>query len=122
MYKVSQTRRIESFPVSIKHITGTDYTFLNLKCFIHLSYMRRSRDNVTLRFYNLDLTDRHTFTIGALYNINKDLLPGKNATFTFKASDEGIFKFYCIYHQPTMAGQLIVLPPPPVEKTTATTK
>ena len=79
-------------------------------------------DNVTLHFYNLDLTDRHTFTIGAPYNINKDLLPGKNATFTFKASDEGIFKFYCIYHQPTMAGQLIVLPPPPVEKTTATTK
>jgi plastocyanin len=81
-----------------------------------------SGDNVTLHFYNLDLTDRHTFTIGAPYNINKDLLPGKNATFTFKASDEGVFKFYCIYHQPTMAGQLIVLPPPPVEKTTATTK
>jgi len=79
-------------------------------------------DNVTIHFYNLDLTDRHTFTIGAPYNINKDLLPGTNATFTFKAGDQGVFKFYCIYHQPTMSGQLVVLPPPSVEKTSTVTK
>lgn len=79
-------------------------------------------NNVTIHFYNLDATDRHTFTIGAPYNLNKDLLPGQNATFTFKAGNEGVFRFYCTYHQPTMAGQLIVLPPPSVEKTTTTTK
>ena len=76
-------------------------------------------DNVTVHFYNLDTTDRHTFTIGAPYNINQDLLPGTNATFTFKATDEGIFRFYCTYHQPVMSGQLIVLPTPTVEKPTA---
>jgi plastocyanin len=79
-------------------------------------------NNVTIHFYNLDLTDRHTFTIGAPYNINKDLLPGTNATLTFKAGDQGVFKFYCIYHQPTMSGQLVVLPPPSVEKTSTVTK
>jgi plastocyanin len=79
-------------------------------------------NNVTIHFYNLDATDRHTFTMGAPYNLNKDLLPGQNTTFTFKAGNEGVFKFYCTYHQPTMAGQLIVLPPPSVEKATATTK
>jgi plastocyanin len=79
-------------------------------------------NNVTIHFYNLDATDRHTFTIGAPYNLNKDLLPGQNATFTFKAGNEGVFRFYCTYHQPTMAGQLIVLPPPSVEKTSGTTK
>lgn len=73
-------------------------------------------DNVTIHFYNLDTTDRHTFTMGAPYNINEDLLPGTNATFTFKAGDEGVFRFYCTYHQPIMSGQLIVLPPPSVEK------
>jgi plastocyanin len=78
-------------------------------------------DNVTVHFYNLDTTDRHTFTIGAPYNINEDLLPGTNATFTFKAGDEGVFRFYCTYHQPVMSGQLVVLPPPTVEKPTAAT-
>lgn len=73
-------------------------------------------DNVTIHFYNLDTTDRHTFTMGSPYNINEDLLPGTNATFTFKAADEGVFRFYCTYHQPIMSGQLIVLPPPSVEK------
>jgi plastocyanin len=73
-------------------------------------------DNVTIHFYNLDTTDRHTFTMGSPYNINEDLLPGTNATFTFKAADEGVFRFYCTYHQPIMSGQLVVLPPPSVEK------
>ena len=73
-------------------------------------------DNVTIHFYNLDTTDRHTFTMGSPYNINEDLLPGTNATFAFKAADEGVFRFYCTYHQPIMSGQLIVLPPPSVEK------
>jgi plastocyanin len=50
-------------------------------------------DNVSIHFYTLDTTDRHTFTMGALFNINEDLLPGKNATFTFKAADEGVFRF-----------------------------
>jgi plastocyanin len=78
-------------------------------------------DNVTIHFYNLDTTDRHTFTMGAPYNINEDLLPGTNATFTFKAANEGVFRFYCTYHQPIMSGQLVVLPRPSVEKPTAAT-
>jgi plastocyanin len=73
-------------------------------------------DNITVHFYNLDTTDRHTFTIGAPYNINEDLLPLHNGTIEFKANQEGIFRFYCTYHQPTMAGQLAVQEPPTVEK------
>jgi plastocyanin len=78
-------------------------------------------DNVTINFYNLDTTDRHTFTIGPPYNINEDLLPGTNATFTFKATDDGIYRFWCIYHQPTMTGQLVVIRPPSVGAPTAGT-
>jgi hypothetical protein len=44
---------------------------------------------------------------------------GQNTTFTFKARDEGAYIFYCTYHQPTMTGELIELPPPTVEKATA---
>ena len=73
-------------------------------------------DTVTMHFYNLDPSDRHTFTMGSPYNINKDLRPLENTTITLKASDPGVYKFFCTHHPPTMSGQLIVLPPPTVEK------
>jgi plastocyanin len=59
-------------------------------------------DTVTIHFYNLDS--------------DKDVAGSQNTTFTFRAGDEGAYTFYCTYHQPTMRGQLIVLPPPTVEK------
>ena len=73
-------------------------------------------DTVTIHFYNLDPSDRHTFTMSSPYNINKDLRPLENTTITLKASDPGVYKFFCTHHPPTMSGQLIVLPPPTVEK------
>jgi plastocyanin len=69
-------------------------------------------------FYNLDPSDRHTFTMAAPYNINRDVGPLENATITFETSDPGVYRFYCTYHQPTMSGQVIVLPPPTIEKST----
>jgi plastocyanin len=66
-------------------------------------------DKVTVNFYNLDNTDRHTFTIAAPYNVNMDIASGQNATASFVASYPGIFKYYCKYHQPSMAGELVVL-------------
>ena len=66
-------------------------------------------DIVTVHFYNIEETEPHTFTIAAPYSIDKNLSPGQNATFEFKADHEGIFQYYCKYHLPTMAGQLIVL-------------
>ena len=79
-------------------------------------------DNITIHFYNTDATDSHTFTIGAPYNIDKVVAPGQNTTLNFKAADQGIYRFYCRFHLPTMEGQLIVLPPPVVEKPTAVSK
>jgi plastocyanin len=67
-------------------------------------------DTVIIHFYNVDASDYHTFTMGAPYNIDADVAPLQNATITFKASDPGVFKFFCTHHPPTMAGQLIVLP------------
>ncbi len=70
-------------------------------------------DTVNIVFYNLEKSpngDRHSFTIGAPYSIDKDLAPGQNGTVTFKATEDGVFLFFCKYHQPTMRGELIVLP------------
>jgi plastocyanin len=70
-------------------------------------------DNVTVHFYNVDpnKTERHSFTIGAPYNIDLDLAGGGESTVAnFTADHEGIFQYYCKYHLPVMTGQLEVVP------------
>jgi hypothetical protein len=70
-----------------------------------------------VRFYNTEPTEeeaveRHSFTIDAQpYSVNIDIAPGESGNATFTADQEGIFPYYCIYHLPTMTGQLVVLPP-----------
>jgi heme/copper-type cytochrome/quinol oxidase subunit 2 len=69
-------------------------------------------DNVMVNFFNMEAPtgDRHSFTINAPYTVNLDLAPGKNGTVSFIAKHPGIYQFYCEYHEPTMTGQLVVLP------------
>ena len=69
-------------------------------------------DNVTIHFFNIEsnATDKHSFTLGAPYNIDIDLAGGQNATATFTANNEGVFVFYCKYHLPSMTGELEVVP------------
>jgi plastocyanin len=69
-------------------------------------------DNVTVHFYNVDpVTDeRHSFTIGAPYNVDADIAFGESDVVSFIADHEGIFQYYCKYHLPVMVGQLQVVP------------
>lgn len=74
-------------------------------------------DSVTIHFFNLgedDIDDapeqRHSFTIGAPYNIDADLAGGENQVITFTADEEGIFQYYSKHDLPQMTGQLVVLP------------
>lgn len=110
----------KSFYVFSEEMEGINETKLGIPgdVYSHSVLGANEGDAVTIHFYNLDPSDRHTLTMGAPYNINKDVGPLQNTTVTFTAEDSGVFRFYCRYHQPTMAGQLIVLPPPTVEKAT----
>jgi hypothetical protein len=45
-------------------------------------------DTVTVHFYNIEQGEPHTFTLGAPYNIDKNVSPGQNATIVFKADHE----------------------------------
>ncbi len=69
-------------------------------------------DNVTVHFYNVDpFTDeRHSFTIGAPYNVDADIAFGESDVVSFLADHEGIFQYYCKYHLPVMTGQLQMVP------------
>lgn len=70
-------------------------------------------DNITVHFYNTEEElERHAFTIDAApYQVDIDLAAGEGGNATFTADEQGIFPFYCVYHLPTMQGQLVVLPP-----------
>jgi hypothetical protein len=69
-------------------------------------------DNVTVHFYNLETepTGRHSFTIGAPYNIDRETIGGQSAVVSFMADQEGVFQYYCKFHTPEMRGQLMVVP------------
>lgn len=68
-------------------------------------------DTVVIHFYNVDTTDRHSFTLAGTYNVDSDLAAGQHSVIEFKATHQGVFGFFCKYH-PTMTGELVVLPPP----------
>jgi heme/copper-type cytochrome/quinol oxidase subunit 2 len=66
-------------------------------------------DTVLIHFYNTHGDTHHTFTLPA-YNLNVDVAPNQNKTFSFIATQPGVFIFTCSFHAPTMRGELIVSP------------
>jgi plastocyanin len=71
-------------------------------------------DKVVIHFFNVEEpgADNHSFTIYKPYNIDVVVHPRENKTITFVANTTGTFTYLCTFHQPTMMGQLIVLPHP----------
>lgn len=70
-------------------------------------------DTVLIHFYNLEPTETeeaHSFTMFGAYEMHNDVGASENKDIQFVASESGIFQYQCVYHQPTMAGQLVVLP------------
>ena len=74
--------------------------------------MVNQADKVVVNLYKMEASsgDRHSFTINATYNVDIDTAPGHYGTATFVAVHEGIFKFYCKYHIPSMVGEFMVSP------------
>ena len=97
------------FPIEIE---GIEEEFLKIPHdgFLPQTIVATKGDNITIKFYNTETHEPHTFTLDNPYNINQDLKGGENATINFVADKEGVFTYYCIYHLPTMVGQFVVLP------------
>jgi plastocyanin len=73
------------------------------------------RDESTIiRFWNLQPDDNHDFMlIGPDSTVLMKVLlpPLKETSFVFTFHTDGLFKFICAMHQPSMSGQILVLPP-----------
>ena len=67
-----------------------------------------------IRFWNLQPDDQHAFMLlDPKMNVlmNALLPPVQETSFVFTFHKEGLFYFYCSKHQPSMNGQILVLPP-----------
>ena len=73
------------------------------------------RDEPTaITFWNLQGDDVHDVLLvdPSLRVLMKVLLPPlTERSFVFRFHREGLYTFYCTFHQPAMSGQILVLPP-----------
>jgi plastocyanin len=74
------------------------------------------KDEPTLiHFLNLQPDDNHDFMLYTPDQVFMKLLlpPLQDTTYVFTFHREGLFNILCAMHQPSMAGQILVLPPRP---------
>ena len=104
----------KNFYVFTSEIEGIDEEKLKVAgdAFSVNTLVANKGDKVTVHFYNVDPVkeERHSFTIGDPYKVNIDVAFSESGNTTFTADNTGVFPFYCAYHLPVMAGQLVVLP------------
>jgi plastocyanin len=98
----------ESGPAETIKRFGEIYAFSPQTIVVH-------RDKPTaITFWNLQSDDDHDFALlGGDLSILMyvDLPPLKKTSYVFTFHREGLFDFKCMQHQPTMSGQILVLPP-----------
>ena len=111
--KASSSSNNRAFSLFSVEIEGVDQKKLGISGDVYSlpTIVVNKGDTVTVHFYNLEkeASERHSFTIGGPYSIDKDLGGGQDAIATFTADNEGIFQYFCKYHPQTMTGQLVVI-------------
>jgi plastocyanin len=78
------------------------------------SFIAVHKDKPTMiSFRNLQPDDEHDFMlVDPNFNVlmRVALPPLKEVSYVFTFHRQGLFKFYCTFHQPDMSGQILVLP------------
>jgi hypothetical protein len=54
--------------------------------------------------------EKHSFTIGDPYKVDIDIAFAENGNVTLTANNRTTNPYYCKYHQPVIAGQVLALP------------
>jgi plastocyanin len=112
---VSAPSKTSSYQTREFYVMSSESTFdtipagLNHYIFTPSQITVNQGDKVLIHFYNTANDEHHTFTLPA-YNINFDVAPNQNKTFSFTATQAGVFIFTCSFHPPTMRGELTVVP------------
>ena len=70
------------FPAEIEGIEG-HIANVPSDTFTVQTIIAKKGDNLTIKFYNTEALEPHTFTLDAPYNINSDIKGGENSTINF---------------------------------------
>ena len=110
---VPQTREIYLFSQVDEHIEDEGLE-IPPDLFSQDTIVVTQGDKVKIHFYNLEPVEsqeHHTFTINdPAYKTHHDINAGENTVIEFTASKSGVFEYICTFHQPTMRGELVILP------------
>jgi plastocyanin len=105
---------VQTHPVAVKE-TGPKETvakFGEVYAFSPNFFVVHKDEPTMIHFLNLQPDDNHDFMLYAPDQVFMKLLlpPLKETTYTFTFHREGLFNFLCAMHQPSMTGQILVLP------------
>ena len=105
------TRRVKTFHLFISEIEVEEKLKLENSFYINSLAVEKG-DKVTVNFYNVDPVgqERHSFTIRDLYIVDIDIAFAENGNDTSTSNNQISNPYYCKYHQPVIAGQVLALP------------
>lgn len=107
---------IVTAPIAIKETGPADTlrAFGEVYAFVPQLFVVRRDEPTQVTFWNLQSDDEHDVMLTDPFNrvLLKDKLPPLTKTnYVMTFHDEGLYPFYCVMHQPSMAGQVLVIGP-----------
>lgn len=112
---IGATVYVQTHPVAIKE-TGPKETvakFGEVYAFSPNFFAVHKDEPTLIHFLNLQPDDNHDFMLFAPDMVFMKILlpPLKDTAYVFTFHREGLYNFICAMHQPSMTGQILVLPP-----------
>jgi len=98
----------EGGPAETLRVFGEVYAF------VPQVFVVRRDEPTEVTFWNLQPDDEHDFMLTDPSNrvlVKTKLPPLSKTKFVMTFHDEGLFPFYCVMHQPSMSGQILVVAP-----------
>jgi plastocyanin len=111
---IAATVYVQTHPVAIKE-TGPKETvakFGEVYAFSPNFFAVHKDEPTLIHFLNLQPDDNHDFMLYAPDQVFLKILlpPLQETSYVFTFHREGLFNFMCAMHQPSMTGQILVLP------------
>lgn len=112
---IGATVYVQTHAISVKENASKDALakFGEVYAFSPNFFAVHKDEPTVIHFLNLQSDDNHDFMLFAPDQVFLKMLlpPLKDTTYVFTFHREGLFNFICAMHQPSMAGQILVLPP-----------
>jgi plastocyanin len=112
---IGATVYVQTHAVSVKENASKEALgkFGEVYAFSPSFFVVHKDERTMVHFFNLQPDDNHDFMLFAPDQVFLKMLlpPLRDTAYVFTFHREGLFNFTCAMHQPSMSGQILVLPP-----------